>query len=92
LDEQLDHVTRAFVNDPSRNRFDGERRIAFLSKIFDWYGDDFAAQAGSVQRFVARHIDDPALAKEVACVPCVGSFWSTTGVSTGRRPDRRAGC
>lgn len=83
LDEQLDRVTRAFVNDPSRNRFDRERRVAYLSKIFDWYGDDFAAQAGSVQRFVARHIDDPALAKEMASVPYSVEFleydWSLNG-------------
>jgi hypothetical protein len=88
LDEQLDHVTRAFVNDPRRNRFDRERRIAYLSKIFDWYGDDFAAQAGSVQRFVARHIDDPALAKDVATVPYAVEFleydWSLNGVPSGR--------
>ena len=85
LDEQLDHVTRAFVNDSSRNRFDRERRIVYLSKIFDWFGDDFAAQAGSVQRFVARHIDDPALAKEVASVPYAVEFleydWSLNGPS-----------
>jgi hypothetical protein len=87
LDKQLDHVTRAFVNDPSRNRFDREQRIAYLSKIFDWYGDDFAAQAGSVQRFIARHIDDPALANEVATVPYTVEFleydWTLNGVPPG---------
>jgi hypothetical protein len=84
LEDQLNQVTRKFVNDPSRNRFDRERRIAYLSKIFDWYGDDFAAQAGSVQGFVARYIDDPALAQDVATVPYAVEFleydWSLNGV------------
>jgi hypothetical protein len=87
LDEQLDHVTRAFINDPSRNRFDRRRRIAYLSKIFDWYGEDFAHQAGSVQRFVARHLDDPELATEAATVPYAVEFleydWSLNGVPPG---------
>ena len=84
LEEQLDHVARAFVNDPNRNRFDRDRRIAHLSKIFDWYGDDFAAQAGSVQGFVARYIDDPLLAKEVAAsytVEFLEYDWSLNGVA-----------
>jgi hypothetical protein len=88
LEEQLDHAARVFVNDPSRNRFDRDRRIAYLSKIFDWYGEDFTAQAGSVQRFVARYIDDPALAQDVATVPYAVEFleydWSLNGVSPGQ--------
>lgn len=91
LEQQLDQVTRAFVNDPSRNRFDRGRRIAYLSKIFDWFGDDFAAQAGSVQRFVARHIDDPELAREVVTVPYAVEFleydWSLNGVSPRKEDD-----
>jgi hypothetical protein len=88
LEDQLDQVTRSFVNDPSRNRFDRERRVAYLSKIFDWFDDDFAAQAGSVQRFVARYIDDPTLAEEVATVPYVVKFleydWSLNGMPPGQ--------
>jgi len=87
LDEQLDHVARAFVNDPSRNRFDRARRTAYLSKIFDWYGEDFAQQAGSVQQFVARYLNDPELAKEVATIPYAVEFleydWSLNGEPPG---------
>ncbi|WP_447599102.1 DUF547 domain-containing protein [Nitrospira sp. Nam80] len=87
LEEQLEQVTRAFVNDSSRNRFDRERRIAYLSKIFEWFGDDFAAQSGSVQGFVGRYIDDPQLAKEVAAAPYTVKYleydWSLNGVPPG---------
>ena len=39
LDRQLDEVTTAFINDPSRNRVEGN--ILWVSKIFSWYGEDF---------------------------------------------------
>ena len=85
LEEQLEQVTRAFVNDPSRNRFDPARRVAYLSKIFDWFHEDFASHAGSVQEFVSRYLDDPALAKDVAAVPYAVEYleydWHLNGVS-----------
>lgn len=61
LDTQLDRVTGAFINDPSSNRFDIERRQAELSRIFDWYEDEFATEAGSIQAWLARYVDDDAL-------------------------------
>ncbi|MDP3091600.1 MAG: DUF547 domain-containing protein [Nitrospira sp.] len=65
LEQQLEQVTRGFINDPSRNRFDRDNRVAYLSKIFDWFMDDFSAHAGSVLRFVARYIADEELAHDL---------------------------
>ncbi|HHQ14011.1 MAG TPA: DUF547 domain-containing protein [Chromatiales bacterium] len=59
LDAQLDSAARLFINDPTRNRFDHKRRKAFLSAIFDWFGDDFSAKSGSVQRYLAAWVQDP---------------------------------
>lgn len=39
LENQLDDVTRRFINDPARYRLDDQ--TLYVSKIFDWYGDDF---------------------------------------------------
>lgn len=62
LDAQLDDVTRRFVNNPASNRLDIETRSAELSRIFDWYRDEFEAEGdGSLQKFVARYVDDPAV-------------------------------
>lgn len=61
LDIQLHEAATRFINDPTRNRFDPERRIAFLSKIFEWYTDDFVAAGGSLQRYVARFTADAAV-------------------------------
>jgi hypothetical protein len=41
LDDQLDEQGRWFLNDPRLNRFEIERRHVYLSRIFDWFGDDF---------------------------------------------------
>lgn len=48
LSEQLDDQGKRFVNDPRSNRFGLESRRVYLSKIFDWYGDDFRQFAGDV--------------------------------------------
>ena len=61
LDSQLDAVARGFINDPADNRFDLERRKAELSRIFDWYEDEFEAAAGSLEAWVAQYVDDPRL-------------------------------
>lgn len=61
LDAQLDAVARAFVNNPAGNRFDIERRKADLSRIFDWYEDEFEAEAGSLEAWIANYIDDARL-------------------------------
>jgi len=39
LTQQLDDSARLFLSDRSRNYFDGKR--VYVSKIFDWYVDDF---------------------------------------------------
>ncbi len=39
LEDQLNDATRRFINDPDRYRLDA--RTLYVSKIFDWYGEDF---------------------------------------------------
>ncbi len=66
LPAQLEANTRRFINDPTRNRFDRNEKIAYLSKIFDWFPEDFERQAGSVLGFVAGYVNDPELAAALA--------------------------
>ena len=66
LDRQLETATRNFINDPTRNRFDRKNKVAHLSKIFDWFKKDFKQHSGSVQKYVAQFVNDPALAKELS--------------------------
>jgi len=39
LDKQLDDVTKRFLNNPEKNYLDGKK--LYVSKIFEWFGDDF---------------------------------------------------
>jgi hypothetical protein len=57
LDEQLEDDARRFMNDDVLNRFDAERGVVSLSKIFDWYESDFEESAGSVRLFILRYVD-----------------------------------
>lgn len=58
LETQLQAGARAFLQDSSRNRYNPEKRLLQLSKIFDWYGDDFVNKFGSPQKFVAKYITE----------------------------------
>jgi hypothetical protein len=50
---ELEESARSFINDPSNVRFDSESRTLYLSKIFDWYEDDFINYL-KVRRGLAR--------------------------------------
>lgn len=54
LEAALDAAARGFLADSTKNRW-GPDGVLELSAIFQWYGDDFRAAAGSVPAFVARH-------------------------------------
>jgi len=60
LDAQLEEATRQFINDVTRNRFDIPQKTAFVSEIFDWYGEDFDKAAGSLPLYLARYVQEPA--------------------------------
>lgn len=57
LRQQLEDQTRRFLRDRTRNRHDAGTDTLQVSKIFDWYGDDFDAHSGGVSAFLARHAD-----------------------------------
>jgi hypothetical protein len=76
LGAQLDSAARAFILDPARNRFAPEEGRVRISKIFDWYGRDFASVArddalfrlygserGAMLAFASRFLSTPDVAK-----------------------------
>lgn len=66
LDRQLDDAARQFINDGTRNRFDAERNQAFLSDLFERHRKDFARDAGSLQKYLARYAGEPRVAERLA--------------------------
>jgi hypothetical protein len=60
LDAQMDEQTLRFMSDRTRNRFNAQRGRLELSKIFDWYGEDFRLghrSIDSLPAFAARYAD-----------------------------------
>ena len=54
LGNQMNENMRAFLNAPSRNMFDSARKKMFLSRIFDWYADDFGG-SNEVATYVSSY-------------------------------------
>lgn len=55
LDRQLDAQVERWLGDPDRNRFDRKSSTVSVSRIFDWYKDDFVREADSVRRWLEKH-------------------------------------
>lgn len=55
LDAQLDARAKAWLATAARNKFDRATSKAQVSKVFDWYKEDFVRDAGSVQGWLAKH-------------------------------------
>ncbi|MBC7940684.1 MAG: DUF547 domain-containing protein [Chitinophagaceae bacterium] len=67
LEAQMDEQTLRFMSDRTRNRWNAQRGRLELSKIFDWYGEDFrlghrgiASLAAFAGRFAQQLADMPA--------------------------------
>jgi hypothetical protein len=85
LDRQLDDAAKAFINDPSKNRFDRESHVAQLSMIFNWFANDFAAHSGSLMQYIKPYLADPVLVKELEqslyTIKFLDYDWSLNGTS-----------
>jgi hypothetical protein len=60
LDEQLEDSVKRFLSDRARNRYNSGKNTLEVSKIFDWYGKDFARGfrgSKSVNAFLAAYAD-----------------------------------
>ncbi|MEX2466096.1 MAG: DUF547 domain-containing protein, partial [Gemmatimonadota bacterium] len=59
LDEQLDDQARAFLREyTDKNRIDVAERTVYLSRIFDWYREDFPEGREAFGRYLAPFFPD----------------------------------
>ena len=58
ISAQLQSQTIEFINDNSRNSFDLKNRKAYLSKIFDWFDEDFGDSEKEVLKYVSQFIPE----------------------------------
>jgi hypothetical protein len=54
LDEQMDDAVESWLRDPKRNQFNPGKKVARLSKIFDWYDADFGGNKAGIAAFVKK--------------------------------------
>ncbi|MGE4107347.1 MAG: DUF547 domain-containing protein [Bacteriovoracia bacterium] len=53
LNAQLENAAKAFLNDRSRNRYEGGASpVLYLSSLFKWYGKDFGPDEQAIRDFV----------------------------------------
>jgi len=57
IDSQLQDQTIQFFNDESKNKFDVENKVAYLSKILDWFSEDFGDNDEKVLLFVSEYVE-----------------------------------
>ncbi len=55
LYHQLDEAARRFLSDPRKNRFAPSQGKVYLSRIFQWFQDDFVAASPTVLAYVAKY-------------------------------------
>jgi len=62
LNEQLNDQAKVFLTDTTKNRIDTASKNLHLSKIFDWYGDDFRKNnntlIGSLKPYLPENVRD----------------------------------
>lgn len=58
IELQLDNQTRKFLNDKSRNHYDLNNRKAFISEIFNWFGEDFGETDENILEFIAKYLNE----------------------------------
>lgn len=84
LEQQLEDAATRFINDDSRNRFDLATNTAYISRIFDWFADDFIDHSGSIQNYLALYVQDEkvsnALADNEFEIEYLEYDWSLNGI------------
>jgi len=58
LDTQLSGQAKIFFSDKSKNHFDLVKHTAYLSKILDWYGDDFGSTDEQILIYLSQYFPD----------------------------------
>jgi hypothetical protein len=65
--EALDDSARRFINDPKNVKYDAAAKRLYLSKIFDWFEDDFlnylkekrGDQTLHIAQYILLYLDGP---------------------------------
>ncbi len=61
VQSRLEEETRKYLNSPRGTRIDRAENTLYVSKLFDWYDDDFIQKSGSVVRFMRPYLNEETL-------------------------------
>ncbi len=97
LEAQLADQTTRFLSDRSRNRMSADGKALEVSKLFDWYADDFTSKssalsppAGFLAEYAEQFSDDPAAQQRVRAGELEIEFldydWSLNSVAAAAAP------
>lgn len=90
IDQQLTSSAQQFINDSSRNHFDQQQKIAYLSQIFEWFQEDFTNHSGSLLHYIARFVTDQDLAEDLRNTPYRIEFLEYNWTLNGLPPNRNS--
>jgi hypothetical protein len=62
LDDQLEDQVGVWLSDPTRNQVSPSGGKIRVSKIFDWFKEDFGKKDAAVARWIADHVKDEGIA------------------------------
>lgn len=65
IDATLTKLTSAFL-DKYGVEIDEKKKSIRVTKLMEWYKDDFVQSAGSIEKFLEKYLSDPAKKKAVA--------------------------
>ena len=56
IDQQLQEQTIEFLRDKDKNEFDLKNKTAIISRIFDWFGEDFGESDKEVIKYISTFL------------------------------------
>ena len=59
LEKMLHQATEEFLNHPDHVKMDSENKIVYLSKILDWYEEDFLEESDSLITYINKYRKSP---------------------------------
>jgi hypothetical protein len=60
VQSKLEDETRRYLNSPRGTRIDRAKNVLYVSKIFDWYREDFVRKSGSIEAFIRPYLEKEA--------------------------------
>ncbi|MEG3839579.1 DUF547 domain-containing protein [Microcoleus sp. herbarium14] len=79
---QLEADASRFIHNPDKVRYDAGKKTLYLSKIFQWYGEDFVKAAGSVAGYAGGYLGPEAAVNDEWAIVFLPYDWNLNQVES----------